>query len=127
MRLIDVDIPGLNRPTALILRGTQDSSGKVSFLEFFESLGPSDQTALASRLQMVALFGWSWLRSNSRSVGQGVYELRQPRPLRSFWMRYGESSIVLLGGLAKNRGPREQSRAIGRARDLAALVRLMRS
>jgi putative component of toxin-antitoxin plasmid stabilization module len=97
--------------------------GRVPFLDFLDALQQRQRSGVIDRLQAVTQAGIQWLEVNSRSVGPSVYELRSPRDVRVFWMRRGQTVVILLGGLKKNIGRRGQTRAIEASVQLAQKVK----
>jgi putative component of toxin-antitoxin plasmid stabilization module len=118
-----VTLVGYVEGPALQFVTIQFEDGRVPFVEFLDSLEWRDQAMVADRFHKIAVSGLEWLSVSSRSVGSGVYELRHPRQLRIFWMRYGQSVVLLLGGVKKNVGPRQQSVAIEASIRLAKQVK----
>jgi hypothetical protein len=122
LRLV-TSVTGHALPAGVRLWAFVEEAGHCPFDEFYFGLTGRDQAAVVARLKIAASGGVEWLYKNSRHVGRGVYELRQPRHLRVFWVRLGLEELVLLGGTSKNVSRAEQTRHIERAQRQALTLR----
>ena len=88
---------------AWVVEEVTTSAGRSRLREFIEGLTLEDKEEAAALIRALSVRGNRMREPDSKSLGQGLFELRGAQ-VRIFYTFRSGRRIILLGGLVKKRG-----------------------